>query len=157
MNFVKWSHTIYNLKAHSSRFNMVQLVFQNNEQRQSYEDFNGHRYIKNCKKVGSLTSHFCEAIQAIKVNFLPGTQVNLGYSHAKFRPILRGSRAKLRWTDMEWPLSLTGGTHFNFNFIQVWKIVVRVNPPDTYHNLNANITIVCMMVPQKAIEPFKSK
>ena len=100
INFIKWSHSIYDVKAHSSSFNVVRFVFQNNEKWQSYEGLNGHRYSKNSKKV---ESHFWEAIQAMKVKFLRVTYIHLGFSHTEFRPILRGSCAKLWWTDMELP------------------------------------------------------
>ena len=84
------------MKAHSSSFKVVQFVFQNNEKWRSYEGLNGHGYSKNSKKVKNLTSHFWEAILAMKVKFLRVTYVHLGYPQNEFRPNLRGSCAKLR-------------------------------------------------------------
>ena len=84
------------MKAYSSTFTVVQFVFQNNEKFPSYDVLNGHRYSKNSIKVKYLMSHFWEAIEAMRVKFLWDTCDHLGYPHTKFRPILRGSCAKLR-------------------------------------------------------------
>ena len=84
------------MKAYSSSFKVVQFVFQNNEKCPSYDALNGHRYSKNNKKVEYLIGHFWEAIQAMRVKFLWDTYDHLGYPHTEFRPILRGSCAKLQ-------------------------------------------------------------
>ena len=83
------------MKAYSLSFKVVQFVFQNNENCPSYDALNGHRYSKNNKKVEYLIGHFGEAIQAMGMKFLWDTYDHLGYPHTEFRPILRGSCAKL--------------------------------------------------------------
>ena len=49
----------------------------------------------NNKKIKCLIGHFGEAIQAMGIKFLRDTYDHLGYPHTEFRPILRGSCAKL--------------------------------------------------------------
>ena len=83
------------MKAYSSTFTVVQFIFQNNEKCQSYDTLNGHGCSKNNQKVEYLIAHFWEAIQAMGMKFLWDTYDHLGYPHTKFRPILRGSCAKL--------------------------------------------------------------
>ena len=86
---------IYQMKAYSLSFKVVQTVFQNNIKFPSYDALNGHRYSKNNQKVEFLIGYFLEAIQAMGVKFLWNTYDHLGYPHTKFCPILRGSCAKL--------------------------------------------------------------
>ena len=83
------------MKAYSSSFIVMQFVFQNNEKYPSYDALNGHRYSKNDKEVEYLMSHLWETIKAMRVKFVWDSYDHLGYPHAEFRPILRGSCAKL--------------------------------------------------------------
>ena len=84
------------MKAYSLSFKVVQFVFQNNEKCPSFKALNGNRYSKSNQKAEYLIGHFWEAKQAMRVKFLWDTNNHLGYSHTKFRPILRGSCAKLQ-------------------------------------------------------------
>ena len=65
VNAIKLSFYIYQMKAYSFSFEVVQTIFQNNEKCSSYDALNQNMLSKRTKKGKYLTEHFSEAIQAI--------------------------------------------------------------------------------------------